>query len=56
MLALSPHSEGVPPAGRGLSVWSLHILPVPDTQTSSQSKDMQVSLIGDSELPVGVNV
>ncbi len=48
--------------GRGLSVWSLHVLPVSAWVLSGyssflpQSKDMQFRLIGDSKLPVGVNV
>ncbi len=42
--------------------WSLHVLPVPVWVFSGysgflpQSKDMQVRLIGDSKLPVGVIV
>merc|ERR1712035_185044 len=63
-LALPPHSKKV--AGSiltwGLSVWSLHVLPVPAWVLSGysgflpQSKDMHVRLIGDSKLSVGVNV
>merc|ERR1712035_232177 len=54
-----------PPAprlGQGLSVRSLHVLPVSAWVLSGfsgflpQSKDMHVRLIGDSKLPVGVNV
>merc|ERR1712035_272647 len=54
-----------PPAprlGQGLSVRSLHVLPVPAWVLSGysgflpQSKDMHVRLIGNSKLSVGVNV
>ncbi len=40
------------PLGLNLSLWSLHVLFV----FLPQSKDTQVGLIGDSALPVGVNV
>ena len=61
-LALLPHSKKVPGSNpsRGLSVWSLHVLPVLAWVSSGysgflpQSKDMHVRLIGDSKLPVGV--
>ncbi len=51
-LGLSPHS----PVG---SVWSLHVLLVLLLGFSSgflPHADMQIRLIGDSKLPVGVNV
>ena len=47
---------------RGLSVWSLHVLPVLAWVFSrysgffQQSKDMHVRLISVSKLPVGVSV
>ena len=47
---------------RGLSVWSLHVLPVLAWVSSGcsgflpESKDMYVWLIGGSKLPVGVLV
>ena len=40
---------------RGLSVWSLHVLPVL-AWVSSRSKDMHVRLSGGAKLPVGVIV
>ena len=66
-LALLPHSKKV--AGSGppwswvwdLSVWSLHVLPVSAWVFTGysgflpQSKNM-LRLIGDSKLPLGVNV
>ncbi len=51
-----------PLASWGPSVWSLHVLLVPAWVFSMysgflpQSKDMQVRLIGNYKLPVGVNV
>ena len=66
-LALLPHSKKVagsrPPWSWvwDLSVWSLHVLPVSAWVFSGysgflpQSKNM-LRLIGDSKLPVGVNV
>ncbi len=65
-LALLPHSKRVlglnPPADWDPSVWSLHVLLVPAGVFSGysgflpQSTDMQVRLICDSKLPVGVSV
>ncbi len=65
-LALLPHSKRVlslnPPANWGPSVWSLHVLLMPTWVFSGysgflpQSKHMQVRLIGDSKLPIGVSV
>ncbi len=46
-------------AGANLSVWSLYVLLMSVCVPSDflpQSQDMQVRLIGDSKLPVGVNV
>ena len=62
--ALLPHSKKVAGLnhGRGLSVWSLHVLPVLAWVSSGysgflpQSKNMHVRLIGGSKLPVGVGV
>ncbi len=64
-LALSPHSKkvvGSNPGCPGLSVWSLHVLPVSAWVLSGcsgflpPSKDMQARLIGVSKLSLGVNV
>jgi len=63
-LALSPHSERVPGStpSWGLSVWSLHVLPVYAWVLSEYSgflplsKNMHVRLIGDSKLSLGVSV
>ena len=63
-LALLPQSNKFPglDLSRGLSVWSLHVLPVLVWVFSGypsflpQSKDMDVRLISGSELPVGVIV
>ena len=57
-LALSPHSKRVPGStpGWGLSVWSLHVLPVYAWVLSGYSgylppsKNMHVRLIGDSKI------
>ena len=61
-----PHSKKVPGSiprlDRGLSVWSLHVLPVHVWVLSRhpsflpQSKNMVIRLIGDSNLPLGVSV
>ena len=59
-----PHSKKVPGLnpGRGLSVWSLYVLPVLAWVFSwysgflPQSKDMHIRLIGGSKLPEGVIV
>ena len=56
-LALLPHNERVPGStpGWGLSVWSLHVLPVYAWVLSGfsgflpPSKNMHVRLIGDSK-------
>ena len=63
-LAPSPHSKKVPgsTSGWGLSVWSLHVLPVYTWVLSGYSdflppsKDMHVRLIGDSKMSLGVSV
>ena len=63
-LAPSPHSERVPGSIPiwGLSVWSLHVLPVYAWVLSGYSvflplsKNMHVRLIGDSKLSLGVKV
>jgi len=63
-LAPSPHSKGVPGSipSSGLSVWSLHVLPVYACVLSGYysflppSKNMHVRLVGDSQLSLGVSV
>ena len=63
-LAPSPHSERVPGSapGWGLSVWSLHVLPVYAWVLSgysgflTPSKNMHVRLIGDSKLSLRLSV
>ena len=64
-LAPLPHSKRVrepPGLNPGLSVWSLHLLPVcmrgfsPGTPASSHHQSMHVRLIGDSKLTLRVNV
>ena len=63
-LAPSPHSERVPGSipTWGLSVWSLHVLPLYAWVLSGYSgflppsKIMHVRLIGDSKLSLGVSV
>ena len=63
-LAPSPHSERVPSSipTWGLSVWSLHVLPVYAWVLSGfsgflpPSKNMHVRLIDDSKLSLGVSV
>lgn len=37
-------------------MWNLHVLPVLTWVFFSQSKDMQLRLMGNPKLPVGVNV
>ena len=64
LLAPSPHSERVPGSipTWGLSVWSLHVLPVYVWVLSGYSgflplsKNMHVRLIGVSKLSLGVRV
>ncbi len=61
-LALPSHSKNVLGLNPELSVWSLHVVPVSTLVPSrcsgflSQFGDMQIILIGDSKLPIGVNV
>ena len=63
-LAPSPHSKRVPGSipTWGLSVWSLHVLPVYAWVLSGYSgflplsKNMHFRLIGDSKLSLGVSV
>jgi len=63
-LAPLPHSKRVPGStpGWGLSVWSLHVLPVYALVLFGYSgflplsKNMHVRLIGDSKLSLGVSV
>ena len=63
-LAPSPPSQRVPglTPSWGLSVWSLHVLPVYAWVLSGYSgfhplsKNMHVRLIGDSKLSLGVSV
>lgn len=61
--ALSPHSKKVLGSvpGQDLSMWNLHVLPMCMWVFSRysgfpKSRDMHIRLIGDSELPLGVNV
>ena len=63
-LAPSPHSKRVPGSipTWGLSVWSLHVLPVYAWVLSRYSsylppsKNMHIRLIGDSKLSLGVGL
>lgn len=59
LLFLSPHSTKVqglnPPAGWGLSLWSLHVRPAP-ARFLPESKERHFRLTGDFKLDIGVNV